>query len=139
MNNIKEHVTSLELSKQLDKVGFKIESTFKWVVDSRNEKPYLTDYPQQEGKRKDFSIKVYNTYLATELLGEMPHIILTKTDHYDLNIIPCKNENLISYIRLANGKYKEHPKIFPILAKTLQDAFAEMIIFLKNNGYMEVK
>jgi len=116
-----KHVTSFEESKKLKEAGFEIPTRYSYGSDG---KLALTETLIYEGK--DY----YPTYLATELLDEMPSpigsksVILIIEKTYDSGYYVAYNED--------DGEWYHYEK-----ADTLPNALSKMIRWLKKNNYME--
>lgn len=71
MTNLTDHLTSLELSKQLHEAGFVRESVFKWVSpDGENWSIMMF------GQKDRYAGSVLSCYLASELGEALPHMII---------------------------------------------------------------
>ncbi len=136
---MKNHITSLELSKKLKEAGIEIESQFVWIdkfpdpVESKltlvttkhltelSTTSYITDVFKEKLKES----KIYPAYLATELLEVLPDRInratlaIEKVGLYEIGYV--KNNKL--FIPSHEDKY-------------LQNALAKMYLYIKEQGLM---
>jgi len=121
--NIENHVTSLELSKELRKVGFPQKS--QWIWDEHYEEP--TVFHSNEVLMYQRHMKsVYAAPLATELLEVLPNKVWIKKRQYDVRIHIL---SLGDYLIVCHhNDFKNYTEAYD---KTLPDALAKMYIYLK--------
>lgn len=108
--------TSLELAKELKKIGFPQKSLFYWRTDTSNEKEssYVVDY------RVETPQLIYcSAPTAEELLEWLP-------DHINP---PFKRNDLFLFFLPVLNDYD----IEPTVAKTFTEALAKMVIYLAKN------
>jgi hypothetical protein len=119
---IEDHVTNVEISTKLHRLGFKHKSFFVWKEISNNEMALFTSTEILFKENK----KIIPAYLATELIDFMPHFIngyhlcIKKTD--DTYI--CKYNYGDTSLTIHHGD---------VLANTL----GSLLIFLLESGYIE--
>lgn len=112
---IEDHVTSLELSKKLKELGVKQESEYHWKVFYNGQPPELSRLtPDRSNKFVN-----YSAFLASELEEMLPDYYAT---HHGEDGYRCF------------GGEKIHSEV----ADTEANARAKMLIYLIENGLMEV-
>lgn len=122
--SIKEHVTSLELSKRLKELGIKQVSLFRYAYHATTELLTLK-LSDQSYHENDIS-----AFLASELGDFLPHNLPECYLNMNKN---HKNSWLIAYVISENLP----PKI-AIIGETLVDAMGKMLIHIVENELMEI-
>jgi len=133
MNNLEQHVVSLELSKKLKELGIKQESQFYWVLSENlgNDNFYLWDHKPTSTKQN------WSAYLATELLEILPYTVYWNDDEKG------QFDNLKLRIDVSTGHvYSVYYTGMLWTTKGLQienslpNALAKMLIYLKENNLL---
>ena len=138
----KKLVTSLKLSKRLDKLGIKQESIFSWFEDRQN-LPEISYFIDLEDASTD-AVEICSAFLSDEL-GEMlpkrmvhfPH--KTERDYgkgWDLLIFEAR-EGIwrVEYVWRGVNHYEVYHNTE---AKTLAEAMGKMLVYLKENKLIDV-
>ena len=137
---MKEHVTSLELSRKLEKLGCKQVSKFYWVNE-----PKLDGEPSQDFHciiRENFpstSVLSCSAFLASELGEMLPWTVKAGGWCFELELWKdgSKKPWSVFYKKIeTNENVNLHSQEFS--AKTEADARALMLIYLLEHGLMEV-
>lgn len=145
MKDIKNIVTSLQLSRQLKEAGVKQESQFYWVINDPdwNEPPTVT--------RRDMLVNepptenVYSAFLAEEILDKLPHQIvpLNSSFYHDLHISKIWNPKVYTadYVRTWSGVHSFSQSFMKhdIQDKILANALAKLYLYLKQNNLLAEK
>ena len=126
--NIESQVTSLELSKKLKEIGVKQESEnyFHYCEECKNE------YENYKGEFLDYKGHSESTSVFT--IYELLEIIPKEINYYFLHINNIDDEWYIYYedaYGTLNSKQTSD--------KSMANSLAMMIIYLVENGFMEVK
>jgi hypothetical protein len=123
---MKNHVTSLELSKRMKELGFPQRSIFGWCQNyTRKSGEYKKDskpYIQYKGSHD------YSAYLASELGEWLPNeklMIDKDTNDYSLDLFGTERKER----KFAGG----------FCGENLCDAMAEMLIYLAENKLINPK
>jgi len=155
----KNLVTSLELSRTLEKLGVKQESEFYWIKNFHTNDPWKIGDKVDIGNNNDAISKGLepwytigaSAFLSGEL-GEMLPVSLTEKYH-ELNITRGGYQNEPDEVEIKEGKitnYKEKEMIFDWVIKyieaytdktihfkradTLAESMGEMLKYLKENN-----
>jgi len=128
---MKEHVTSLELSRKLEKLGCKQESEFYWVCfnDDKSESIKVWDLRNNHIGFKLF----YSAFLASEIAESLPRGVEIETSKAYIHGSDISRWRCV--LTYMNKKKIKMPMGF---SETLVDALAEMKIYLLEHGLMEV-
>ena len=137
---MKNHVTSLELSKELKAKGFPQESLFYWNKWSHHTEPWLLTKSEQAFYKKEGAKDpewVLSAPIATEI--GLPIVISQNGEDHNLNIyrpsqfLKGVDLSLGYQVGYENGVFS-HDNIDIQSAPTLQEAMAKMWLYLKDNG-----
>ncbi len=128
---IEQQVTSLELSKRLQKLEVKQESLFYWWSLLKNE--YILKIKEELFSKTELFAAVgscYSAFTASELLEMLPVFI---QGYNQLTIQKCNNgfETFYSCSRTELG--------FDSKDECLTNSLAKMLIYLLENKLMELK
>jgi hypothetical protein len=140
MLNLEQQVVSLELSKELKKLGVKQESLFYWFEYKNKELRLFYQLGPTESQIRDLPGKCIGCYSAftTSELGEMlPAYIDYKKgpeDCFQLRISKWKKGYSVEYERQDYRILDNNQK-----GETLADTLAKMLIYLIKNKLMETK
>ena len=141
--NLENQVCSLDLAKRLKKLGVKQESLFYWIYS-----PYITEdftwvlMYRNENQINKFvnNVEFISAFTVAELEELLPFYIQTQvtgSSSYDgkyyLKIEKGVEDWLIGYVM-------DHklPPLIALMRKNLTTAFAEMLIWLIENGHVKV-
>lgn len=129
---LSNHVTNLELSQQLAKLGVKQETIFWWGTESEQEPRICTDLNHYDDENSNI---ICSAFLSSEL-GEMlpPAIVMDKYEN-PLHLACFSSGESYSVQLLDVDKY-ERVKWFD--AKTEADCRAKMLIYLIENSHLSV-
>lgn len=116
-----DHVTNKALSIKLKEAGFEQGSLWHWDIQN-DVVVYFTQL--KSGQR------CVSAYLATELLTWLPDIVNIKGNEYQLTVKFAQSKCYVRYDQINSigwvGVFRKAP--------TLQDALAEMLLCLKEEG-----
>lgn len=155
---IDQHVTSLELSKQLYEAGIKIDSEFYWCIEATSKKlldrigvarwePHITRGKSLEKTKKNR--EVFCEYLPAPLSSELGELLPVYAQ-FEEESLPFQikiekgirdvdtDEWEVVYWRysktlVSEPEYQERGRVF---TDTLPDAMAKMALYLKEKGLL---
>lgn len=120
----KHLVTSLELSRTLEKLGVKQESVFSWFEDRTNF-PEIKHFIDLEGANVD-AVEICSAFLSDELGEMLPDEIELENTKVGLSIEKRKEDWKLWY----GWKSQTH--------KNLTEAMGKMLAFLVKNGMIDI-
>jgi len=132
---LKEQVTSLELSKKLKELGVKQESLFYWETyrsDQFDEAPHpkIINFKEEPGFSEN---SLYSAFTVAEL-GEMLPVVI-ESPPYTIQYLKQGNSGLWTLNLCDDFRHKIE---FTIQEKSEADARAKMLIYLLENNLMEI-
>lgn len=131
---IENHVVNIELSKRLKELGFNKPSLFAWLYDRKNDEYESWYLPGDDG---GLSEKECKAYVATELLEWLPKFIEDESEDCYLSISNDSKQYWVGY--WCGERQSDHIDIEQMNDDSLSNALAKMMIYLVENGFMEVK
>ena len=132
------HVTSLEISKQLKEADWKKETEFVWGLSQINDEDKNPKWEIFVNEEESFDLGLRSFYpapLATEILEELPDLIRVKKLHYIFTLY--KRNKYLDIIYQGIGEDSGSVPNKTITDKSLLNALAKMWIYLKKEGLIK--
>ncbi len=137
---LEKQVASLELAEKLKELGVKQESYLGWFT-SNSPRAWL--YWSKNGpfnSEAGIGNEHCSAFTVAELGEMLPKDLYDEEDGQWDNVLSCPNENdWICAYRRYYGEDGTWSTTYVEMANTEADARAKMLIFLIENGFMEVK
>jgi len=123
---LENQVCSLELAEKLKELGFGQDSLYKWTPENRGETFYICSSDCLHGK----DYPCYSAYTVAEL-GEMLPFYIREDANKGISF--STETDGLKIERFSNG-WTIYYRYRSISDKTLAEAMAKMLIYLKENN-----
>lgn len=139
---IEKHVTNFEISRRLSELGVKKESIFYWRDNDGYEEG--SDFLLVSHINKSITIWYASAYTASELLEMLPTEVMlnpySDKEHYEVFYIDFGkiNQSCGGYYCSCREKSGVILEGMDYMEEYLQNALAKMLIYLIENGIVEV-